>query len=259
MNQGWIAVHRKILENPACTKDSDHAWLWIVMLLKANHDDNFFIWNGKKVTCKRGQFLTSRKSLAKESGIQESKIERILKCFKSDQQIEQQNMYTNRLITIKNYDKYQQVEQQNERQMNSKRTASEQQVNTNNNENNENKKKKQTKKKPAMVKKAYGEFENVELSDSEYKKLLDKFGEDGTHSRIENLSLGIESKGYKYSSHYATILNWERRREEKNPKPKEGTKEFYIAEMKELGVAPFAHKHGADLAEKYQSYADFII
>jgi len=56
----------------------------------------------------------------------------------------------------------------------------------------------------------YGEFNNVLLTDTEYKKLVDKFGDDGTKTRIENLSLGISSKGYKYKSHYATILNWER-------------------------------------------------
>ena len=58
--------------------------------------------------------------------------------------------------------------------------------------------------------KIYGEFQNVKLTEEEYKKLIDKFGEAGVKERIENLSSGIASKGYKYKSHYATILNWER-------------------------------------------------
>ncbi len=56
----------------------------------------------------------------------------------------------------------------------------------------------------------YGEFQNVLLSTDEMKKLQDKFGA-GLSDKIEALSLGIESKGYKFKSHYATILNWARR------------------------------------------------
>ncbi len=61
----------------------------------------------------------------------------------------------------------------------------------------------------------YGEFQNVKLSKEEYQKLVDRFTEPGTKDRIEILSQYIASKGKKYSSHYATLLTWER----KNPKP----------------------------------------
>jgi len=65
-------------------------------------------------------------------------------------------------------------------------------------------------------KKSYGEFNNVLLLDEEKQKLIQKYGEVGFRERVEKLSLGIESKGYKYRSHYATILNWERRDEKNN-------------------------------------------
>jgi len=61
------------------------------------------------------------------------------------------------------------------------------------------------------VKRKYGEFLNVLLADEEYNRLVEKFGIDGCLERIENLSAGIESKGYKYKSHYATILAWDRK------------------------------------------------
>jgi len=57
----------------------------------------------------------------------------------------------------------------------------------------------------------YGEFNNVLLTEGDYKKLIDRFGEDGARERVEHLSEAISSKGYKYKSHYATILCWERR------------------------------------------------
>jgi len=50
----------------------------------------------------------------------------------------------------------------------------------------------------------------VHLTKEEHQKLVDKFGQVGADDRIEKLSLYIQSKGDKYKSHYATILNWER-------------------------------------------------
>ena len=68
-------------------------------------------------------------------------------------------------------------------------------------------KEKPKKKKP--VKHKYGEYSNVLLTDEELDKLKSKFPD--WKERIENLSLYIESKGARYKSHYATILNWARR------------------------------------------------
>lgn len=59
-------------------------------------------------------------------------------------------------------------------------------------------------------KKKYGEFQNVLLTDIEYTKLKERFNSN-LPGMIETLSAGIESKGYKYKSHYATIINWARR------------------------------------------------
>ena len=56
----------------------------------------------------------------------------------------------------------------------------------------------------------YGQFNNVLLSENEYEKLKVKFGA-SLPERIERLSEGIASKGYKYKSHYAAILTWERK------------------------------------------------
>lgn len=58
----------------------------------------------------------------------------------------------------------------------------------------------------------YGEFGNVLLKEDEYQKLIEKLGEKNTAILIGELDTGIESKGYKYKSHYATILNWARRK-----------------------------------------------
>ncbi len=56
-----------------------------------------------------------------------------------------------------------------------------------------------------------GKFKNVILSPDERLKLEADFGVVGTSDRIEALSEYMASKRKKYSSHYATILTWERK------------------------------------------------
>ncbi len=53
----------------------------------------------------------------------------------------------------------------------------------------------------------YGEFENVSLSESDIKKLQEKFPDDYLE-RIEKLSAYIDSTGKEYKNHYATIVLW---------------------------------------------------
>ncbi len=70
---------------------------------------------------------------------------------------------------------------------------------------NENENKNETKNK-------YGTFENVYLTEKEYKNLKEKYPR--TYKKqIDDLSYYIESRGDKYKSHYATILAWERKGE----------------------------------------------
>jgi predicted phage replisome organizer len=59
----------------------------------------------------------------------------------------------------------------------------------------------------------YGEYKNVLLTDDDLEKLKAKFPTDW-EERIENLSEGIELKGYKYKNHYLAICKWA-----KNDKP----------------------------------------
>lgn len=61
----------------------------------------------------------------------------------------------------------------------------------------------------------YGEFKNVKLSDEEYKKLKDK----NLLDYIEKLSSYMKSKGKRYKSHYATILNWSRKEQKEKTEP----------------------------------------
>lgn len=74
----------------------------------------------------------------------------------------------------------------------------------------------------------YGEFKNVLLKEEEYEKLIQAIGEKNTLILIEELSSYMASKGKRYSSHYATIQTWARRRVQ-NHQEKLQVKKRYIA------------------------------
>ena len=134
-NNGWIKIHRKIKEK-AYYKKSEYVHLWIHLLLEANHEEKEFMWNGQTIKVKPGQLITGRNEIAKKTGIYRSKIERILKYFENEHQIEQQTTNKFRLITILNWEDYQKNEQENEQPVSNKRATSEQQVSTNKNDKN---------------------------------------------------------------------------------------------------------------------------
>ena len=141
IDNGFVFVYRSLMDKGYYQK-SDYVHLWVHLLFRANHKTRRILLNNQEIEVKRGQFVTSRQKLADETGINSSKVERILKCFKIEQQIEQQSFSAFRLITVIKYDEFQNPEQHFRQRVNSKRTASEQPVNTNNtlkNENNERK------------------------------------------------------------------------------------------------------------------------
>ena len=128
---GWVKLHRKMLDNPIIMKDAEHLAVWMYLLLNATHAEYPALFKGKKITLQPGQLITGRKSIASTLCVSESKVTRILSAFESEQQIEQLTSNKNRLISVVNWDKYQIFDQQNEQQMNNNWTTTEQQVNTN--------------------------------------------------------------------------------------------------------------------------------
>jgi len=72
----------------------------------------------------------------------------------------------------------------------------------------------ETETETETEKKTYGEFKNILLTDEELQKLKDRFTDSGAQERIESISSYVASKKKKYASHYATILTWERKRQE---------------------------------------------
>lgn len=117
MNQGYVKIHRKLLNNPVVMKDIDHLAVWIYLLLNATHKEVSAMFRGEKIILKPGQLITGSKSIADKLGINYVKVHRIISEFKSENQIEKQTSNKNSLITIVNWEMYQDNEKQNETQM----------------------------------------------------------------------------------------------------------------------------------------------
>ena len=129
-DDGYIKLYRSIWNNPIVSKDADHIAIWVYLLTHAAHKKVRVSFGGKQIDLKPGELTTGRKFLSREMQISESKVQRVFKSFEIEQQIEQRTDRQCRLISILNWDEYQQNEQRNEQRVNNDRTTSEQRVNT---------------------------------------------------------------------------------------------------------------------------------
>ena len=154
MERGWVKLWRRMVDS-AVFANSDLLKLWILCLLKANHDDAWVEITGvvEPVRVLRGQFITGRFALhadfyqtKRKNNKSPSTVWRWLESLKSMRKV---NIRTNSrftLVTVPNWALYQDVaqrrEQRNGAEMNSRCTAGEQPVHTNKNVQNEKKDKK---------------------------------------------------------------------------------------------------------------------
>ena len=102
MNNGWIKLHRSFLQWE-WYDDKNCKILMLHLLLKANHRDKRY--KGKLV--KRGELLTGRDKLAKETGLTPMQIRTALTRLNSTNEITSKTSSQGTVIQINNYDKYQ--------------------------------------------------------------------------------------------------------------------------------------------------------
>lgn len=133
MNQGWIKLHRRLLDNPRF-KDSKWVHVFITLLLKATHKPIRMIFDGAEIELQPGQLITSRITLSRETRISPTSIERLLETLETGHQIGQQTSNRSRLISILNWCEYQGDGQQDGLPADNKRTTNGQQTDTNKND-----------------------------------------------------------------------------------------------------------------------------
>jgi hypothetical protein len=133
MSHGWIKLHRSLLDWEWYT-DQNTSRLFIHLLLRANHKDKK--WRG--ISIQKGQLLTGRKALAKETGLSEQQVRTSLDKLKSTNEITIKSTKASSVITVVAWDSHQQDNQQDNQQVTNEQPTSNQQVTTNKNVKNDN-------------------------------------------------------------------------------------------------------------------------
>lgn len=125
MSESWIKIYRRFLDWEWYGK-SEMVHLFLHLLLKANVEDKR--WQG--IVIKRGQLVTGRGSLIVETGISERTIRTCLQKLQETGEItvEASNRFS--LITICNYDSYQEREIESVQQTSNQRPTTDQQTST---------------------------------------------------------------------------------------------------------------------------------
>lgn len=118
---GWLKLYRSILDS-AVFQDAEVLKVWIWLLCSVAFEQHDTICYGKVIHLKPGQIATGRKKIAQCTDLNENKVYRALTVLKSlgNIEIKATNKYS--IITVVNWDKYQDE--------NGKRTSSEQQNNS---------------------------------------------------------------------------------------------------------------------------------
>lgn len=142
-NQGWIKLYRQIQDCLLWDSDEpfDYRSAWIDLLLLANHDDKKIMFNGNPMNVKRGQKITSVRKLSERWGWSTKKTTSFLNLLESENMVTKESDNKKTLLTIVNYEFYQDCgnaeETQKKRTGDTEETQKKRRLPTNKNEKNE--------------------------------------------------------------------------------------------------------------------------
>ena len=146
MSTGWIKLHRQLLDWE-WYDDINVMRLFLHCLLRANHKPKK--WRG--IDINRGQFYTSLDSLSDETGLTSMQLRTCFSKLKVTGEITSSGMARGRIITVVQYDLYQDDNSLNDRLETGLQQAGNRVATTNKNVNNDNNEKKQSRFTPPSV------------------------------------------------------------------------------------------------------------
>ena len=110
---GWIKIHREITKHWIAQDMEKFGW-WIDLLLLASYEDNKTLLGNRITEVKRGQVIASLRFLAERWNASKDKINAFLKLLVQDGMITRESDKNTTLITICNYESYQDVPEDSE-------------------------------------------------------------------------------------------------------------------------------------------------
>lgn len=220
--QGWISLHRKLLESKIFQNEK-LLKVFIYCLLKASHIEHQQQVGRQVVTIKPGQFVFGRKKAAMELDMKESTVRDYMNLLKYDNTIDIKSTNKYSIVTIVNWELYQDTNEKrdnkNDSKDDNKKTAEGQQINTNNNDNNGNNVNKEYMRKIELFNQwwnLYNKKVDRKKCETKFLKILEKhsFEEivEGTKRYLDYLKATNTDK--QYQKHPSTFLNNENWKDE---------------------------------------------
>ena len=108
--EGYVGIFRCLLEKPIWLNSTpEQKVILITILLRANHKESEWEWQGQKFKVKPGQFITSLENLKNVAGrsISIKNVRTALERFEKFEFIKNESTKTGRVITVINWDLYQ--------------------------------------------------------------------------------------------------------------------------------------------------------
>ena len=139
--EGWIRLYRKIKLHWLWEEKRRFSRFeaWVDCLLRANHKDTRVALGNELIEVKRGSFITSIRKLAEEWGWSNTKVISFFKLLEHDEMLVHKSDNKKTVVTIINYDFYQNPNDTEETETERKNDAKTTQKHTDNNVNNEKK------------------------------------------------------------------------------------------------------------------------
>lgn len=100
-------MQRKVRNHPLFRREPARLGAWTWLLLTACWRDTKYDIKGKTITLKRGQLCASVRQLADEWGWSKSAVDRFITRLETETMIEREAGHGKLVLTIRNYDKYQ--------------------------------------------------------------------------------------------------------------------------------------------------------
>lgn len=209
-NLGFISVHRKLFDK-GFARNPKYLAVWIYILSHANHETKEILANGTTILIERGSFLTSIKLISKFFNLSFNMTWRILNYFKTDNQIDIKTTNRYSIITVLNYELYQQNRKQNRKPVDNKQITDRYLIETTNNDNNENNDNTKYNDKNSDLK-FLGEKTKIQIFIEQELKEVSKLKNQLTREQSEKLeklySFDLIQKKLKEMENYKKIQNY---------------------------------------------------
>lgn len=204
--RNWIKIDRKITEWEWYDNPSTKI-VFLHLLFTARWQDGS--WHGIEI--KRGELLESLASIAERNGLTIKQVRKAMEHLEGTKSVTFRKAGKYRIIKVLEYEKYQSGlnEGHDDGTMRAQQGHDEGTMRAPLKERKESKNGKEGKNiSPLPPLHSYGEYKHVKLTDEQYKKLAEDFGQDLTDGGIRAVDEYCEMNGKSYKNYALTIRKW---------------------------------------------------